>query len=252
MKSEADDMAIYDAVKANYVEVSRALKHIEIAINTSIRNKNDAATIALTRVQMLLVSVKAEAALTQILYVPNGIPPAIRKVLLAQENALERWRDTVDACFRLHYKIRPRVDLTQALDHDVLARRATLHELIDSELSLLISMRNKLAHGQFVKPLNMTLDSVESVILGKMIKENSLTLKYRDNLLEQLASALKDLVESPITFERLFNKRYRSIRDNRAALPIAKYSEWVLRVRSTHVPFSELVQKYTDKLNEKS
>jgi hypothetical protein len=195
---------------------------------------------------MLLVSIKAEAALVQVLYLPRGFPPATRSTLLAQDNALDRWRETVDACFRLHFRVRPGIPLERGLDHDVLARRDLMHDLIESELGLLISIRNKLAHGQFLRPLNVTLDRVEPEVMKKMERENALTLKFRDNLIEELTKALKDLVQSPATFTRLFNKRYVTIRENRDALARADYSQWVKDLSSSRRAFPDLAKEYME------
>jgi hypothetical protein len=240
-------VSMFEAVDSNYREVVRALYYTEKATNRAIRERSEAAASALTKVQMLLVSIKAEAGLVRVLYLPNGIPGSIRTSVLAQATALEKWKYAIDECFRFHYSVPRRKTLEQALDHDVLAKRVTLLEIVQQELNSLISIRNKLAHGQFVMPLNEDLTSVQVDALKAMAAETALSLKFKDNIAEQLTKALGDLVQSPKTFERLFRGRYAKIRDNREVLSTADYSAWVSSLRATRRSFPDLASEYITK-----
>jgi hypothetical protein len=252
MEKGQTDLSIYEVVRDNYKEVKKALVQIERATNRAIREGDNAAAVSLTKVQMLFVSIKAEAAMLQVLYLPNLVTKAIRDSILDKPTALDQWRATVDACFRHHYHIKNRTPLEVALAHDVLAKRNTLHELITTELAVMISIRNKLAHGYFSIPLNSERIAVESSMVGIIAAENALTLKYRDNLIEELVKALMDLALSPKTFERLFDKRYAAIRENRAHLKVADYEKWCTQIKKTHVPFPILAKNFIDSRSSSS
>lgn len=151
---------MYESATLNYREVERGLTQIERAITSAIKRNDTAAVQTLTRVQLLVVSVKAEARLVRVLYTPRGLSNQQRAQVLAEE-ALERWRRTVDDAFRRHYRVRAPDALADVLDHDTLAKYKTLSSLMDNELTLTISLRTKLAHGQWVLPFNLNLSAVE-------------------------------------------------------------------------------------------
>lgn len=238
-------MTLYEAVTDNYDEVSRTLARVEREVNRAIRENRPNVAESLTKVQMLLVSIKAEAALIRIISHPSGLPPKVRSEILDKKNnALERWQAAIDESFRFHYKVKRNRDLGQALDHDVQAKRQTLLNLVSSELEPLITFRNKLAHGQWVKPLNSDLSKVEVSVLQGILSENSLSLKFHNNLIEQLTHALGDLIQSPNRFEAMFSKRFSKIRENRISLASADFASWKSSVRQTHKSFPQLVQAY--------
>jgi hypothetical protein len=237
-------VTLFEAIRENYRQLTLTLTRVEREVNRAVRENDRVATESLTKVQMLLVSIKSEAALLYVLHIPNGIPIRAREDVLAKKKAIDRWTGAIEAAFRFHYKVRPKQNLADGLEHDVLAKWRTLQELVDSELEPLIAIRNKLAHGQWATPLNTAFTHVEPGAMTKLRNENALTLKLRHNLIEQLTRALGDLIQSPITFESRFNMRYRRIRDNRAALATADYGIWVASVRATRRTFPALVEIY--------
>ncbi len=224
---------MYEAATQNFREVEKALTQLERAINNSVRNNDRSSVQALTRAQLLLVSVKTEARFTKILFMPGGLTGVQREVVLSQPNALERWKHAVDVSFRRHYRVRPNQSFGRVLDHDVLAKHGTLHELIENELRLLILLRNKLAHGQWVTPFNTDLTAVEGDSLRLLRKETTLSLKYRDNMASLLGNILTDLVKSGPDFEGKFNFYFRKIRENRQSLTTHDFEAWCegLRVK---------------------
>lgn len=56
----------------NYKQVNSAVKQVNRALRTAIASNNHPAEKHLTNVLRMMVAVKAEARLAQILYVPDG------------------------------------------------------------------------------------------------------------------------------------------------------------------------------------
>ncbi len=236
---------MYEAASKNYRQVEKGLSQLERAITAAIRRSDYSSVESLTRVQLLLVSVKAEARLTKILYTPQGLTSANRAAILATDTARDRWRLTIDDAFRRHYKVPPSASLADSLDHDVLAKHSTLHSLVDSDLNLLISLRNKLAHGQWVMPFNVELTAVEPAAVAALNAESTLTLRYRDRLLAQLGNIVVDLVISAPSFEARFNQYFLRIRRYRNMLATANYGAWEASVRSTKVALGRVAPMST-------
>lgn len=224
---------MYEAVSLNHAEVTKALVQLERAINRSVRDNDSSSVAALTKTQMLLVSVRAEARFLKILYLPGALTVRERGSILSEETAVNRWLRTIEVAFRKHYRVKAGQSLEDRLDHDTLAKRDTLLDLIDKHLNLVISLRNKLAHGQWMYPLNADLTAVEGGSLAAMKHENTLSLKHRDNLIHVLGSIVTDLVQKGSAFEPLFANHFRKLRENRKLLEEADYEAWCGQLRAT-------------------
>jgi hypothetical protein len=171
----------------------------------------------------------------KIVYTPDGLTGPERSRVLAEDTALGRWRAAIDVAFSRHYHVPKGKPFADALDHDVLAKHTTLHDLLTDELSALILLRNKLAHGQWRYPFNATLTGIESTAVRALSAEDSLTLRYRDRLISQLGNIVVDLVSSAAGFEPRFNEYFVIIRRYRKLLEQADFEQWALRLRATKV-----------------
>lgn len=227
--------SLYEAVSINHAEVAKALVQLERAINRSIRDNDPSSVEALTKTQLLLISVKAEARLQKILYMSNGLKPSERQAVLDEDTAVKRWIGLIDLAFRKHYGVKATHSLEDKLGHDTLAKRTTILDVVNKDLSMVISLRNKVAHGQWVYPLNSDLTAVEGSALVAMQQENTLLLKYRDNLIHELGSIVTDLVLSGPGFEAQFASHFNKLRDNRRHLGEADYQGWCESLRRTKV-----------------
>jgi len=227
--------AMYEAASQNYREVEKALTQLERSITSALRRNDESSVEALARLQLLLTSVKAEARLTKIAYTPKGFALSERAAVLAEKGSLERWKMAVDTAFRRHYRVPAASSLSSTLDHDTLAKHSTIHSLMANELKLAISLRNKLAHGQWIFPFNTALSAVEPSIMGALNAETTLTIRFRDRLLTQLGNIVVDLVVSAPSFEARFNEYFVHIRRYKRLLADEDYTRWVATVRATRV-----------------
>ena len=72
----------------------------------------------------------------------------------------------------------------------------------------IISVRNRLAHGQWIYPLNSDASDVEQEKYTLINKENLLSLQFKYSIVKTLAEIIHDLVVSPPTFDRDFDQRF--------------------------------------------
>ena len=242
-------VTLYEAAGRNYREVEKALAQVERSVAAAIRRNDESTVDALTRVQLLVASVKAEARLMKIVYTPRGLTGTERSRVLAEDTALGRWGAAIDAAFARHYRVPKGEPFADALDHDVLAKHSTLHELLTNELDALILLRNKLAHGQWRYPFNAALTGIESTAMRALSAEDSLTIRYRDRLISQLGNIVVDLVSSAAGFESRFNEYFVKIRRYRKALEQADFEQWALRLRATKVAVARIAPASTPAAN---
>jgi len=183
-----------------------------------------------------LIGAWAECRLQKLLHEEFGFTDAERAVVSARSTQLEQWQETIDLAFRKHHRV------TKApLDEQVLgvahtARRAALHEVLNNELRIVIEIRNKLAHGQWIYPLNNEGTAVEPDKYKQINKENLQSLQFKLALVGHLADAVHDLVVSPKTFERDFEGHFRrlfQVRTNLVRKSYAKYETALIQSRRT-------------------
>ena len=168
----------------------------------------------------------AECRLRKLLHEEFGFSDQERSTILEKSSQLEQWQETVDAAFRKHHKITKAVLDERSLGVAHAARRAALHEVLSDELRIVIEIRNKLAHGQWVYPLNNAGTAVEQDKFQKINKENFQSLQFKLQLLGHLADAVHDLVVSPQTFERDFEVHFRKLFQVRTNLVTKDYKKY--------------------------
>ena len=106
--------------------------------------------------------------------------------------------------------------------------------MLVSDLSSIIELRNKLAHGQWVYPLNHDGDDVAQEQMDALRVENLLFLQFKKKLLESLSAIIHDLVVSKPTFERDFDNHFRMIVETRRNLQNRDYETWAEGMRQKH------------------
>lgn len=212
---------------ANLREIELAIGHTARLARASIASCDSQQSLrSLLRLYAFLVGAWAECRLRKLLHEEFGFSDAERSVITEKQTQLEQWQATVDLAFRKHHKIpKARLDeRTLGVAHA--ARWAALHDVLCNELRIVIEIRNKLAHGQWVYPLNNDGTAVEPDKYRLINKENLQSLQFKFDLIGHLADATHDLVVSPITFERDFEMHFRRLFQVRTNLVTKDYKKY--------------------------
>ncbi len=181
---------------------------------------------SLLRMYAFLLGAWAECRLRKLLHEECGFGEAERSCVTAATTQLDQWMQTVDAAFRKHHKL-PKAELTsRTLGVAHAARREALRSVLSEELRIIIEIRNRLAHGQWVYPFNSDESRVESDKYKLINQENILSLQLKYALLGHLADAVHDLVVSPATFERDFDHHFKRLDQVRVNLRVKQYSSY--------------------------
>jgi len=175
----------------------------------------------------------AECRLLKLLYEPDAFSDAERQIILA-ETALARWTTVVEIAFRRHYRIPAASLQPPALPKTAHARLQILTGVILDDLRSIITLRNKLAHGQWAYPLTDELEDVAQEQMDTLRLENLLSLKQKASLIESLCASVHDLVVSLPTFERDFDRHFVRIEQTRRNLVAKDYAKWVSQIQTNH------------------
>lgn len=220
---------------ANLQELELALSHTARLARSAIASRDPQQSLrSLLRLYAFLVGAWAESRLRKLLHEEFGFDEVERSAILAKSTQLEQWQATVDLSFRKHHKIAKAQLDERNLGVTHAARRAALHDVLGNELKIIIEIRNKLAHGQWVYPFNSEGTAVEQDKYKLINKENFQSLQFKFALLKHLADAVHDLVVSPQTFERDFDSHFRhlfQVRTNLVTKDYAKYEKALVESR---------------------
>ncbi|MEW5769456.1 MAG: hypothetical protein AB1831_03740 [Pseudomonadota bacterium] len=218
---------LYSHHVANLRELELAIGHTARLARAAIASRNPQNSLrSLLRLYAFLVGAWAESRLRKLLHEEFGFNDAERSVVLARSSQLEQWQETVDLAFRKHHKVTKAPLDERSLGVAHAARRAALHDVLNNELRIIIEIRNKLAHGQWIYPLNNDGTAVESEKFKLINKENLQSLQFKFDLLGHLADATHDLVVSPATFERDFETHFRRLFQVRTNITVKDYAKY--------------------------
>lgn len=218
---------LYKRHVANLRELQLAIGHTSRLARSAIASKDPQRSLrSLLRLYSFLVGAWAEARLRKLLHEEYGLSDQEREKIEAQCSQLEQWQTAVDLAFRKHYKI-PKATLDEkSLGVTRAARHAALQDVLSNELRILIEIRNKLAHGQWIYPFNREGTVVEQEKYRLINQENLQSLQSKFALVRHLADAIHDLVVSPETFERDFENHFRKLLQVRTNLTTKDYRKY--------------------------
>jgi hypothetical protein len=97
-----------------------------------------------------------------------------------------------------------------------------------------ITLRNKLAHGQWIYPLNDDLNEIAQEQMDALRTENIFSLKQKATLLNYVCDSIHDLVVSRPTFDRDFDDHFRCIEQIRVNISNKSYEGWVSQIQTRH------------------
>jgi hypothetical protein len=203
---------LYSQHVANFRELEAALGSVARLARSAIASGDPERSLrTLLRLYSLLIGAWAECCLLKLLHEEFGFSQDERLVILARGTQLEQWESTVDTAFRKHFGISNAKLSATTLGATPSARRDLLLKILRDDLRIIIEIRNKLAHGQWIYPFNSAGTGVENDKYVLINKENLLSLEFKLAMIGHLANSIHDLVVSPRTFDRDFDSHFKKL-----------------------------------------
>lgn len=209
---------LYEFHVKNLRAVTDGLDHVERAARAEIARGRNEAGQTFVRIYALLLGAWSECRLYKALHERDAFGPTDRSKIMSDESAFSRWVKTVETAFVKRYPgVRPR---TAEL------RLKEINETLTSELKPIIELRNKMAHGQWIVPLNRKLDNVDQDQADALRNENLLSLKFKRAMVEALCACIHDLAVSTAAFEKNFDRHFMVLSQARTNLATRSYDSW--------------------------
>jgi hypothetical protein len=217
----------------NLRAIDRGLAAVLASARLAIAQRRDALATTYVCLYALLMGAWAECRLMKLLYEPSAFSAPDRERIL-DETSLDRWLLVVETAFRRHHNI-PLAELKPpALAATAFARMEVLKNALSQDLQSVITLRNKLAHGQWRYPLNEELDDIARDQMDALRKENILSLKQKAALIESICDSIHDLVVSQPTFDRDFDDHFRRVEQVRTNVSRKSYSLWTTQIQARY------------------
>ena len=217
----------------NLRSVSDGLDHVFRSARDAVARDDQRVIRTHIRLLLFLLGVWSEVRLLKMLYEPDEFSQTERCRIL-KATALERWLLAVEIAFRRHYKIPKATLRPPQLASTAYLRLKTLKKTLRNELREIITMRNKLAHGQWIYPLNDAMNGVAQDQMDALRRENILSLIEKKKLLEILCQVIHDLVVSKPTFDRDWDKHLGQFEQTRTNIERKSYKKWEDQIRAKY------------------
>jgi hypothetical protein len=218
---------IYKYHVNNLKEIELGINHIKRLIRAEIASKDPQNSVkSLLRLYAFLIGAWAETRLKKLINEKNGFNDLERNNIESKSTQLEQWKFTVDLAFRKHYSI-TKAELNQkTLGVTSNARLEALHSTLSNELKIIIEIRNKLAHGQWIYPFTSDGKKIDEEKFKLINLEDFQSLDYKYDLIRHLANTIHDLIVSIKTFERDFDSNFNRLEQTRTRLNTQNYEDY--------------------------
>lgn len=217
--------------------LDKAILEIEFITKQSIRSGNTRNNLeSFKRIYALLIAAWAEARLNKILTDKHTFTNNSLQAIERAGSQLNKWLKAVELAFKQHHNLTSEEITSNSIGAVHFERYSKLKSLLKNELKPIIEVRNKLAHGQWLYPLNRHSTNLSNNIYQALNNENHLSLKFKFQIIGYLSDIIHDLIISQPTFERDFSKLFRKIESAKTNLLNRKYEDYVqqLVANATH------------------
>lgn len=239
-------MSLYRYHCENLRQVEDGFDSVIRILRKSISQNLENEVISFTRILTYLLSCWTEVRLYKIIEeTHNSSFTESQKAKIFKKddsiNSLEdKWKNTINISICRTFNFTESIDrsiIETYLDNDPINKQRYINimDCLDNELRDTISLRNKIAHGQWVHALNRKNDAINRPATNKIDEMNIVTIQLKQKMYKSLANIIHDLVVSLPTFERDFNKNYDSLIANRDNFHKRDYEDYRLRMRKKYL-----------------
>ncbi|WP_156807931.1 hypothetical protein [Henriciella marina] len=221
---------LYRAHVKNLRAIETALTHTRLSMKQALSATNDATADVHLKTVLLLTGAWAECRLNKLVYEPGGLSEADR-ALVQSGTQYDQWLTVIKTGFQNRYINSARRNVEEPhVNADTRARYDRITSSVDTHLKPIIEMRNKLAHGQWVRALNAAGDDINPRMIQAIHAENALTSQFKAKLIDILADIVHDLVSGGDAFPRDYNAHYERYFQIQKKLETVDYDDWKRRM----------------------
>jgi hypothetical protein len=219
----------------NHRRIVESLDVLEHQLRRAIATQDRKTQSALLPLYVLLLGSAAEARLMKIVLEPKAFSSAQVSTIMGASSQVDRWSTLVRLAFLKHagnFDLDAEVTLTTVGRSNELLYKDICNHIVE-DLRSVIELRNKMAHGQWSKPMvnwsapYFLRDLRVSEEHIKMLKrENLMTLILKRGMTDRILDIIRDLAISQIAFKRDYDEHYKRIHNRAIQLKTRDYNKY--------------------------
>jgi hypothetical protein len=185
-------LAIYMAQSENVRHLKQVMKSFQRDINLDIKKKNEFQIKAKTKILSLLYSAWSEAQFVQIVFTEKGFSYAEICIL----TKCKQDKGITQAWYKMITMAIEKIGCPKT-DQILKTRLKKLKEIIKTYIEQPSTLRNKIAHGQWINALKKTLDTIDQNTSTTLDELDPVVISKQIEIHQHLGKIVRDLVQSP-------------------------------------------------------
>jgi hypothetical protein len=199
MNSRQDQLAIFNAQTQNVRELERAWKATQRTINARLARGDFGNALLHTKIQALILCALSEAWFSKLIHTPYGFQ--LQEIVQIKEAARTNIKDAWIKCLELGLR---KIESSPKSSYVPNTRQA-VEKLIEKYVAESALLRNKVAHGQWVRALNREHTAINKDVSQQLADLDTVQLGRVKEGLNGLCAIVESLIESP---DRTFHRDY--------------------------------------------
>ncbi len=230
----------------NFAAVNSALENIEKQLRKSLSKNDESGELTFTRLYTMMLGVWCEARLHKLLYEKGVFSEDERYFVYNKASLGERWKGALELGLKKHLGFGIGDEISRkTVKFSVLNLYEEIQGWISEHFEPVITLRNKVAHGQWIKPFTNTqgewFNTNKFIVCGNSIaslkKENVLTTSIKVQLVKEISVTINNLaVDSHVYKAENFDERYDVVSSIIEKLASADYSTFKQSISGTFKP----------------
>ncbi|MGA5663636.1 hypothetical protein ACPCZR_29985 [Bacillus bombysepticus] len=179
-----------------------------------------------TKILSYLVTCWTEVRILKLIHEQNAFTEGEIQIVMAANTLEQKWIYALNISICKAYGLQFTDNsnrIEQLLPFTPRVRYKEIRNLIANDLVPSITIRNRIAHGQWVYAFKNGLREVSTDLMRELRNENIVELQLRVKIFKNLTQIIHDLAVSPPTFERYFDENFQKLEQQKNNLHKRNY-----------------------------
>lgn len=224
---------LFEVYQGNFKIINSAFSRACQAAKQSLRRNEMEQYKSDSKIAYMLFSTRTEISLFKLIYSHDNLSDTDRSKLLRSKQVITKWRELLDIAFSNRYNITIS-SIPHSLKDRQLSRYQDLKYYIDEYVEPLISVRNNLAHGEWLECLNSKKTNTNPARSSDLAKISIYRINFEEKIIKLLTDSLFDLIATRDAFERDADSIIKKLKLYEENFKSEPESRWNRKLQENH------------------
>lgn len=233
-KGRLNRAQLFSCYSENLSATKTSLDRTALLLRQAISKNDSKNEQSLTKMYALLLGIWAENRLAKTIYQKRVLTHEKRGKLLRKGTQIQKWEKIVNESFKKRYKVKKLNEMS--LGHTVFQQHSAIITLLKNDLEPVISLRNKLAHGQWINIFNSNPDETKKRLqhdkMNSLSNDNIISLQGKRQILYHIASLIHTCLDRKPWFKRDFDYHYRVIQQTKINMQKHSFDDYKAKMQA--------------------